>query len=129
MHFKSSFVLVLGVLAAACEPAPRDLTELSVVDSAYVEPSTGEAYSGAVFKRFVDDPDRFELEGELLLGVWEGELVVYHPNGRVRYMGSFSQGQRCGPWTENADSVPTQSVYEDLVREVETMGIYPPCEG
>ena len=60
---------------------------------------------------------------------WDGELVVYHPNGRVRYMGSFTGGDRCGPWIENADSVPTENAYEDLVREVESMGLYPPCDG
>jgi len=75
------------------------------------------------------DLERVELEGRLLDGTWHGELRVYHPNGRIRYMGNFEQGQRCGPWTENADSVSTGSLYDEVVREVETMGLYPPCEG
>jgi hypothetical protein len=123
-------MLVLAALSAvACgETAPRDLAELVVRDSLYVDPGTGEAFSGPVFRRFASDLERIELEGELLEGVWEGELRVYHPNGRIRYMGSFRDGERCGPWTENADSTAVGSALDALLREVETMGLYPPCE-
>lgn len=93
-----------------------------------MDPETGEAFSGPVFRAFESDSGRVEVEGALLDGAWEGELTVYHPNGRVRYMGSFRGGERCGPWTENADSTPVGSALDALVREVETMGLYPPCE-
>jgi len=119
---------LVGLVGSCGGAAPQDLQDLSLRDSLYVNPSTGLPFSGPVFKPFPDIPEQVQLEGSLRDGFWEGELVVYHANGRVRYMGSFAEGARCGPWTENADSVATESVYDQLVREVESMGLYPPCE-
>jgi len=139
---------MLGVtlLGTGCTQEPRDLAQLMVTDSLYVDPATGAPFSGPVVS-YIDPGDRsaggeagdvpgqevkrrwVQIEGTLREGVWDGELVVYHPNGRVRYMGSFARGERCGPWVENADSTPTLSTYEELVREVESMGLYPPCDG
>lgn len=121
--------LAIAALIVACGDADaRSLDDLVVRDSVYMDPTSGEAFTGRVVRHFEDDTTSIQLEGRLLEGVWDGEMIVYHPNGRVRYMGSFADGDRCGPWVENADSVPTRSVYEDLVREVESMGLYPPCE-
>lgn len=122
-------LLLLSVPFVGCEAPPRDLTELQVVDSAYVDPGTGTLWSGSIVRYFEDDPEKVQIEGALLEGSWHGELTVYHPNGRIRYMGSFNRGERCGAWTENADSTDLGSVYESLIREVETMGLYPPCDG
>jgi len=143
-----AFVLMLTVgFGTGCAPEPRDLAQLTAADSLYVDPETGDPFSGPVVRYFEAPDERagagsevdpirpgvahgaVQLEGTLREGVWDGELVVYHPNGRVRYMGSFAKGERCGPWIENADSTPTPSTYEALVREVETMGLYPPCDG
>ena len=111
----------------ACTPTPnRALADLVLQDSVYLVPETLEPYTGDVFP---DEPDKLQLKGHLTAGQWDGELVVYHPNGRVRYMGSFSQGERCGAWTENADPDPPGSVFDQLKQEVEAMGLYPPCEG
>ena len=121
-------VAFLIVFAGCGGPPSRDLSELVVVDSLYVDPGTRIPYTGPVHRPFADDPDEIEVKGGLLGGTWDGELIVYHPNGRVRYMGSFVGGERCGPWTENADSVATENTYDELVREIESMGIYPPCE-
>ena len=131
------FVLMIRVLllsavlsASACSGYEgTDLAALDVVDSLYVVPETLEPFSGPIVRFFEEPSDRVELEGGLRDGVFDGELVVYHRNGRVRYMGSFREGARCGPWTENADSTATGGVYEDLLREVETLGLYPPCDG
>ncbi len=111
-----------------CETPARDLTELVVVDSVYVDPTLDEPWTGPVYRRFEEDSARVQIQGTLLDGEWHGEMTVYHANGAVRYMGSFRNGERCGPWTENADSVPTGTVYEALVREVETLGMYPSCD-
>ena len=116
------------IMLAACGPAPKDLTELAIRDSVYVDPGSLEPYSGPVFRGFPDGPEGVQLEGHLLRGAWDGEIMVYHPNGRIRYMGSFRNGERCGPWTENADSVPLGDLYDAVVREVETLGLYPPCD-
>lgn len=122
------WLLAMSLLLAACGgPEPRDLTTLVVRDSLYVEPVAGEPFSGPVFRHFEDAPGTVQLEGTLEEGSWHGEFLVYHPNGRVRYMGSFDRGDRCGPWTENADSASNRSVYEDLVDEIESLGVYPPC--
>lgn len=123
------WVAVAAVLVLGCETPPRELSELTVVDSLYVDQESGAPWSGPVIRYFEDDPEVVQLEGTLLDGAWHDELVVYHLNGRVRYMGSFNRGDRCGAWTENADSTELGSVYEALLREVETIGMYPPCEG
>lgn len=109
------------------EPPPRDLSTLAVRDSLYVEPETDVLYTGPVFRLFTDGPGEVQLEGRLRDGTWDGEMRVYHPNGAIRYLGSFHEGSRCGPWTENADSVRNQSIYEELVDEIESLGVYPPC--
>lgn len=116
-------------LAGACsdDARPRDLSTLAVVDSLYVDPGSGEPFSGPVFRPFPSDPDRTQIEGRLLEGTWDGEFRVYHGNGRIRYMGSFDAGSRCGPWTENIDSTRSGSVYEELLDEIESLGMYPPC--
>ena len=77
-----------------------------------------EPYTGDVTKYFLDEPDKVQLEGSLVSGSWHGELVVYHPNGRIRYLGSFSEGERCGAWTENLDPEPPGSVFEELKQEM-----------
>lgn len=128
MRLVSLTTLLLASAASCGGTPPRDLGELSVVDSIYVD-AMGSPYTGPVFRSSPDPVHRVQIEGSLRDGLWEGELVVYHANGRVRYMGSFAAGERCGPWTENADSVAVESVYDQLVREVESMGLYPPCEG
>lgn len=115
------------LLAAACAEPARNLSELVVRDSTYYAPETMEPFSGPVFRSFADDTTAHEVVGALLAGTWHGELVVYHPSGRIRYMGSFAHGQRCGPWTENALDREPEDVYEALTREIATMAIYPPC--
>ena len=76
---------------------------------------------------FENDPDLQQLEGPLVDGLWEGELVVYHDNGRVRYSGAFANGERCGPWVENRDAESPENIYEKLKQEVESLGLYPAC--
>lgn len=122
-------VVLVAALQACASPAPRDLSTLDVVDSLYVDRASGAPFTGPVFRRFADAPERMQVEGALLDGTWHGEFRVYHVNGRIRYMGSFDSGSRCGAWTENADSLPDESVYEELLDEIESLGMYPPCPG
>ena len=126
------FLLVLTATASltmsgCSDPSPRDLSTLVVVDSLYVDPASGAPFTGSVYRRFEEAPEKTQVEGNLSAGTWNGEFRVYHPNGRIRYMGSFHAGDRCGAWTENADSVPRPSVYEEIVDEIESLGVYPPC--
>ena len=122
------FLLALLLLAACGGLAPRDLSELVVQVSLYLATDTKLPYSGRVFRPFPGQPGKVQLEGTLLDGTWNGELTVYHANGHIRYMGSFAQGDRCGPWTENLDSLPPVNLYDELVRDIESMGIYPACD-
>ena len=120
------FSLTLAVLACSTTPE-RDLSELILQDSTYFAPETMEPYTGDVFRYFPDDPDQVQLRGTLRAGTWNGDLTVYHANGRIRYMGSLADGAQCGAWTENLDPDPPGNIYEDLKQEIESMGLYPPC--
>lgn len=121
-------VTVSAGLAACSQDQRTDLTSLEVVDSLYVTPGTLVPFSGPVFRDFSPGSGQVQLEGGLRGGVFDGEFVAYHPNGRIRYMGSFRNGQRCGPWTEHADSTEPKSVFEEVIREVETLALYPACD-
>ncbi|MBT8487653.1 MAG: hypothetical protein HKN72_11455 [Gemmatimonadetes bacterium] len=120
-------LVLLFSLGCGGDPPPRDLDTLAVRDSLYVEPETESLYNGPVYRDFADAPGEIQLAGRLSEGTWDGEMLVYHRNGAIRYMGSFHEGSRCGPWTENADSVRNQSIYQELVDEIESLGVYPPC--
>ena len=115
--------------AACSDRVATDLSVLQVVESVYVAPATAEPFTGPIVRHFAGQPDELQLEGTLRDGVFDGELVVYHPNGRVRFMGSFRACERCGPWTENADSSATGRLYQVFLCEVETLGLYPACKG
>ena len=103
------------------------LDELTIQDSTYLDPETLAPYTGLVFRVFETAPETRKLHGALMDGVWQGELVVYHSNGRVRYSGSFANGERCGPWFENRDTESPEDIDEELVQEIESMGLYPKC--
>jgi len=121
-------ILLAALLGASCSAAPaRDLRKLVLRDSIYVDSSTLEPFTGRVFRTFPGDPDKVQLEGELRNGLWNGELVVYHPNGHIRYLGTLADGVKCGVWTENKDPEPTKDVYRELKQEIESMGLYPEC--
>ena len=132
---RSRPLLVLALVASAgivsCRGidvrAPRDLSELVVRDSLYFDPVASEPYTGPVFRPFRDDPTRNEVVGRLVGGAWHGEMVVYHASGRVRYMGTFDHGERCGPWTENKFDREPEGLLDELRTEIETLGMYPPC--
>jgi hypothetical protein len=118
--------LAIGCGAPEAGP-PRELSELALRDSTYFAPETDLPYSGRVTSTFVLHPDRTQVEGKMLDGQWHGELRIYHRDGRVRYEGRLEHGVRCGVWTENTDPRPASNLYEELVTEIESMGIYPPC--
>jgi hypothetical protein len=113
-----------------CAPAaePVELRALEVRDSTYYREATREPYTGPVKGTFLSDPDRIQIEGEMLDGVWHGELRVYHLDGRIRYEGRLEHGVQCGAWTENTDPEPPPTPYEAVVSEIESLALYPPCE-
>lgn len=119
----------VAVVLLSCGPAhSRDLADLDVVDSLYVDPESGRPYTGAVHKAF-DDPDApvRQLEGRLEDGTWNGELTVYHEGGRIRFQGTMRDGQQCGAWTEDEDPEPAGSVYAEIRRDLESLVMYPAC--
>jgi hypothetical protein len=96
-------------------------------DGTYFAPETMTPHSGPVFRPFPGDTARAEVRGTLLDGVWHGDFAVYHPSGRLRYAGSFSRGEKCGAWTENLADREPGNVYDELLSETETLGLYPVC--
>jgi hypothetical protein len=105
---------------------------LVIHDSIYFEPETLTPYSGPVFRPFpgdstTDAPTRVEIEGVLAEGTWHGDMVVYHPSGRIRYMGTFADGERCGPWTEGTLDLEPVNLYGELLSDIESLAMYPPC--
>ncbi len=98
-------------------------------DSTYYDPQALAPYSGRVTSTFLQDPETVQLEGEMLEGIWHGELRVYHPDGRIRYEGRLERGAQCGAWTENTDPRPPEGLYQEFRALVETLAVYPPCGG
>lgn len=120
----------LPLAALACSGSAageRSLDELVLRDSTYLDPESLAPYTGAVYRTFRDDPARLQLEATMVEGTWHGELRVYHPNGRIRYVGMLVQGEQCGEWIQNRDPAPAGDIYEELVREIESLSLYPPC--
>jgi len=119
----------LLVAASACSvlTPERNLSELVLRDSTYLVPETLAPYTGDVFKYFPDQEGKVQLRGHIREGLWNGEITVYHPNGRIRYLGELADGVKCGVWTENMDPDPPESLYRELKQEIESMGLYPPC--
>ena len=122
-----SVALVLLLLAGCRGPAPRDLDELVVSGRSYLDPGTGEPYSGPVFRTFPADPDRRQLEARLRGGTWDGELTVYHPTGRIRYQGEMANGSQCGGWIQTEEATPPDDPMEAVREELESIVIYPAC--
>jgi len=123
------FATLLVAPLLTCSPGaePVELRDLVLRDSTYFSPETLEPYTGPVSSTFLTGPDRLQIEGEMLDGTWHGELRVYHRDGRIRYEGRLEHGVRCGAWTENTDPRPASNVYQELVDEIESLAIYPPC--
>lgn len=119
--------LLAAVSACVAPAAPVELRDLVLRDSTYYAPETLDPYTGPVSSTFLTDPERIQLEGEMLDGTWHGELSVYHRDGRIRYQGRLERGVRCGAWTENTDPRPAANIYQELVDEIESLGLYPPC--
>lgn len=118
----------LVVTVAGCSHEPqRLLGDLVLQDSTYLEPETRQPFSGDVVKYFDDEPDKVQLRGHLRDGRWNGEITVWHANGRLRYMGELADGEKCGAWTENQDPDPPGDVADQLRQEIASLGLYPPC--
>lgn len=124
------FALLFMVLATSCRHLrTRDLGTLVRADTVYLDPSTHQPYSGPVARYFDDGSGHVQIEGTLEDGMWQGEMTVYHPSGRIRYQGRLSKGAPCGTWLDNRDDEPHGSVLEELKRDVASIGVYPPCPG
>ena len=120
--------VLLGLLLS-CDLTPsRTLDELAVVDSTYVDPSSGQPYSGRVSAQW---PERFgggsRLEARLVEGVWEGEFTLYHPTGRIRSQGVMADGMPCGGWVENENPAVPESMLQEVTEELESLVIYDEC--
>lgn len=112
----------------ACTPTlTRDLDDLIVEDSTYLDPGTMLPYSGRVVRYFRGEERVRQVEATLRDGTWEGELTVYHSSGRVRYQGEMSAGAQCGGWIENENPTEPESVYQAIREDLESLVMYPEC--
>ena len=123
-------LLLISLLLSGCSDVVRQvvpLDELVLQDSIYMDAETLEPFTGRVERVFEDDPREVQLRGDLVNGMWNGDIIVYHENGRIRYMGSLADGEKCGEWIENRDSDPPSDILAELKQEIESLGIYEPC--
>ena len=118
--------LLAPVLFACVAPA-RNLEELIIQDSTYLDPVSMLPYSGRVIRHFQGEDSLLQLEATLRGGTWEGELTVYHESGRVRYQGEMSGGAQCGGWIENENATEPETVYQAITEDLESLVIYPEC--
>lgn len=120
--------VVLAVLAlGGCQAPARELSELVVQDSSYLDPETMLPFSGRVFRNFAGEDGGPQLEAGMRDGTWDGELTVYHESGRIRYQGEMSGGARCGAWVENENPTEPETVYEAIKEDLESLVMYPEC--
>ena len=123
-------LLLISLLLSGCSDVVRQvvpLDELVLQDSIYMDAETLEPFTGRVERVFEDDPREVQLRGDLVNGMCNGYIIVYHENGRIRYMGSLADGEKCGEWIENRDSDPPSDILAELKQEIESLGIYEPC--
>ncbi|MGY8799122.1 MAG: hypothetical protein ACKVG4_10105 [Longimicrobiales bacterium] len=123
-------LLLVSLLLSGCSDVVRrvvPLDDLVLRDSVYMDAETLEPFTGGVERVFNDDPREVQLRGDLVNGMWNGDIIVYHENGRIRYMGSLADGEKCGEWIENRDSDPPSDILAELKQEIESLGIYEPC--
>lgn len=122
-------IVAVGSLAGCAEQRGVNLDDLVIQDSTYFEPASQTPYSGPVFRPFPDDAEKMELTGTLHEGAFNGELTVYHANGTIRFQGELVEGTKCGTWFESQDDEDRESLYEAVVKDIESMSLYPPCPG
>lgn len=121
-------VLLAWALFGCAGPDGRDLGELVVRDSVYLDPETLGPYSGAVFRVFApEDGGGVQLRATLRDGAWEGEMTIYHSTGRIRQQGETAGGVKCGGWIENERSDVPESLYEEIKADLESLVMYAPC--
>ena len=87
----------LLIVASACaDPVPRPLYELGRTDGRYVDPRSGEPYTGPVFDLFDDGSGAVSERAQLVDGLYHGPRERYHANGRLRSMEMYQSGVRHG---------------------------------
>ncbi len=123
---RGTLVFVLALISACSAPA-RDIEQLVLQDSTYFVEETMEPFSGRVFKSFAEDPGTVQLTGFLRDGLWNGELTVYFSSGRIRYQGELVDGERCGAWYEDRNEETPEDIYGQLLEEIESLAMFPPC--
>ena len=116
------------MLVGGCVGSPeRDIEELVLRDSIYLDGETLELFNGRVFKFFADRPSAVQLRDTLTDGRWNGELTLYYPSGRIRYQGELFDGARYGGWIENRGEAAPEDACDQLLQEIESLAMYPVC--
>ncbi len=119
-------IRVLGsmtlVAALACVPARVDLSETEERNGRLYSVESSEPVSGVVYSLY-EGSDQIETEVWYRRGIKHGSSKGFHTNGRLRYDGTFVNGEIEGivrEWTEDGVLVLEQSMAEGKVHGTKT---------
>ena len=127
---RKTLLVALALIAVGCsEPVPRNVDELVIQGSKYLDGETLEPYSGPVFELFSDNPSeiykRWNLKDGDPDGLYEsywdnrqlwvkntfkdgernGMFEMYQYDGQLWTKGIYKDGEKCGEWFENGETV------------------------
>ena len=109
-------VILVGGCAAASQEPPRNLDDLILEEGRYLDPRTGEFYTGSALKMASDDEARVAMELNILDGLFHGSYTIHNPE--LYYI--------AGPLrTERGAIVIREKMYEkgEFHRGVKTGGV------
>ena len=111
MKFKKALMSVLAVAFLACNPNDKTSGETATTPRQEVENVVSHYENGLVEKRGVKIngkrhgrwesfyPSGFKWsEVEYREGIKNGDIVVYYPNGMMKYQGRYYDDDRAGMW-------------------------------
>ena len=83
LRINKNIVLLTVILAGGCTAAsqepPRNLDDLILEEGRYLDPRTGEFYTGSALKMAPDDEARIAMELNILDGVFHGSYTIHNP--------------------------------------------------
>ena len=98
-------LLLIGVvLVVGCGPEPRDMDTLQEFDGVFKNVVDGhlQPYSGPVFRM---TGDVRTLTSSLKDGEYDGPFELYHENGQLSDKGTYKDGEPCGEWFLESETV------------------------
>ena len=83
LHINKNIILVAVILVggspAASQEPPKDLNDLILEEGRYLDPRTGEFYTGSALKMAPDDESMVTMELNILDGLFHGSYTIHNP--------------------------------------------------